>query len=161
MSVSQYKQSVLIFCTAILLTGCLVTGTKSERTLKEDAAQKLGVDINKLVVDSSGLEWVVRNEGMGERPKKGDGIAAHYTGYLLENGKTFDSSYKRGRPFVTPIGVGKVIKGWDIAFLDMRPGEKRVLFIPPDLAYGERGAGKKIPPDAVLVFDVELVRVIK
>ncbi|MCF6283431.1 MAG: FKBP-type peptidyl-prolyl cis-trans isomerase [Candidatus Polarisedimenticolaceae bacterium] len=79
------------------------------------------------------------------------------TGYLLENGKKFDSSHDRGKPFITPIGVRRVIKGWDIAFQNMRVGEKRVLFIPPELGYGRRGAGRDIPPGASLVFDVELI----
>ncbi len=164
----QYKQRLLVIfvlCAAFLLAGCLGVGSKSggisDFFLKEIAAQKLSVDINKLVVDKSGLEWIVRKEGKGDKPKKGEGIVAHYTGYLLENGKKFDSSYDRDRPFVEAIGVGKVIKGWDIAFQDMRVGERRVLFIPPELGYGERGVGQKIPPDAALVFDVELIRIIK
>jgi len=168
MHVSQNKQSslvIVVLCAIFLLAGCLGTGTKSSGlsnfALKENAARKLSVDINKLVIDSSGLEWIVRKEGKGDKPKKGEGIVANYTGYLLENGRKFDSSYDRDRPFVEAIGVGKVIKGWDIAFLGMRVGERRVLFIPPDLAYGARGVGQKIPPDAALVFDVELIRIIK
>ncbi len=156
---------IVVFGIAFLLAGCLGSGAKSrglsDFLLKETAAQKLNVDINKLVVDRSGLEWIVRKEGRGDKPKKGEGIVTHYTGYLLENGEQFDSSHDRGRPFVEAIGVGKVIKGWDIAFLGMRTGERRVLFIPPELGYGERGAGQKIPPGAALVFDIELIRIIK
>ena len=164
MNMSQCKQSlpiVLILCATILLTGCIGAELKSDASLKEEITQKLGVDLKALIVGEDGLEWIIRKEGAGELPKKGQGIVTHYTGYLLENGKKFDSSHNRGRPFVTPIGVGKVIKGWDIMFLDMRAGEKRVLFIPPKLGYGERGAGQSIPPDATLVFDVELIRIIK
>jgi len=168
MHVSQYKQNslvIVVLSAVFLLAGCLGAGAKSSGlsnfALKENAARKLNVDINKLVIDSSGLEWIVRKEGKGDKPKKGEGIVANYTGYLLENGRKFDSSYDRDRPFVEAIGVGKVIKGWDIAFLGMRVGERRVLFIPPELAYGDRGVGQKIPPDAALVFDVELIRVIK
>lgn len=167
MLVLQPKQcflTIVLFCTLLLLAGCAGTEKHSGASLfalKENAARKLSVDINRLVVDGSGLEWIVRKEGKGDKPKKGEGIVAHYAGYLLETGKKFDSSYDRDRPFVEAIGVGKVIKGWDIAFLGMRAGERRVLFIPPELAYGERGVGDKIPPNAVLVFDVELIRIIK
>jgi peptidylprolyl isomerase len=149
----------LILIAAAMLAGCLGVGTKSYQSQKEQIAKRLGIDLKALVVHSSGLEWVVRKEGTGERPKKRDRISAHYTGYLLENGKKFDSSHNRGKPFFTPIGVGRVIKGWDIAFQDMRVGEKRVLFIPPELGYGMRGAGRDIPPGASLVFDVELIRI--
>lgn len=164
MSVSQHKPSlpiVFILCIAVFLTGCLGVGIKSDLLLKEEIAQKLGVNFKKLVIGEGGLEWIVRKEGTGEQPQKGEGIATHYTGYLLENGEKFDSSHDRDRAFVTPIGVGKVIKGWDIMFLDMRIGEKRVLFIPSELGYGEQGAGQSIPPGATLVFDVELIRIIK
>ncbi|MFC1602240.1 FKBP-type peptidyl-prolyl cis-trans isomerase [Pseudomonadota bacterium] len=168
MHISKYRQGFLVamlLSAVFLLTGCFAIGTSPDGVslfaLKENAARKLSVDINQLVIDSSGLEWIVRKEGKGDKPKKGEGIVANYTGYLLENGKKFDSSYDRDRPFVEAIGMGKVIKGWDIAFLGMRAGERRVLFIPPELAYGERGAGQKIPPNATLVFDVELIRIIK
>lgn len=122
-------------------------------------AEQIGVDLGDLVKHESGLQWIVREEGEGGPPVNGDQISAHYTGYLLD-GKKFDSSVDRGQPFNTAIGVGRVIKGWDIAFTDMKIGEKRVLFIPPELGYGSRGAGGLIPPDATLVFDVELIDIL-
>lgn len=105
---------------------------------------------------ASGLRYVVHKEGTGERPKKGTEIKAHYTGTLL-TGTKFDSSRDKGRPFSFQVGVGRVVRGWDEAFLDMRKGEQRTLIIPPELGYGRRGAGPRIPPNATLVFDVELV----
>nr|MBF0222516.1 peptidylprolyl isomerase [Desulfobulbaceae bacterium] len=105
----------------------------------------------------SGLKYVVTQKGTGSTtPKTGDNVTAHYTGTLID-GKKFDSSVDRGKPFQFPVGMSRVIKGWDEAFLTMTKGEKRTLIIPPDLGYGSRGAGAAIPPNATLVFDVELI----
>ena len=106
---------------------------------------------------NSGLYWVVNQEGKGDKPASGTKIRAHYAGRLLSNDQKFDSSYDRGEPIQFEVGVGQVIKGWDQALSNMRKGEKRTLIIPPELAYGSRGAGGVIPPNAWLVFDVELV----
>jgi peptidylprolyl isomerase len=105
----------------------------------------------------AGMYFVITEEGKGETPETGTTISVHYTGRLLENNKKFDSSYDRGEPIKFEVGTGKVIKGWDEALIRMKRGEKRTLIIPPDLAYGEQGAGGVIPPNAWLVFDVELV----
>lgn len=105
----------------------------------------------------SGLHYIVTKEGSGDAtPKVGDSVTAHYKGTLL-NGVKFDSSYDRGDPFVFQVGLGRVIKGWDEAFLAMRKGEKRTLIIPSELGYGSRGAGGSIPANATLLFDVELL----
>ncbi len=96
-------------------------------------------------------------EGTGDREvKSGDEINVHYTG-TLTNGIKFDSSLDRGEPFTFTIGVKQVIQGWEQGLLGMKVGEKRKLTIPSDLAYGERGAGASIPPNATLIFEVELV----
>lgn len=104
----------------------------------------------------SGLRYVVDQPGAGEKPHRGQRIKAHYTGTLL-SGKKFDSSVDRGQPLQFKVGIGQVIRGWDEALLDMAPGEKRTLIIPSNLGYGSTGAGKDIPPNATLVFEVELV----
>jgi len=105
----------------------------------------------------SGMYFVITEEGEGDKPKSGNSITAHYSGRLFANDKKFDSSYDRGEPIQFEVGVGRVIPGWDEALIDMKRGEKRTLIIPPNLAYGEQGAGGVIPPNAWLIFDVELV----
>jgi peptidylprolyl isomerase len=125
----------------------------------EEFKKSLDADLPNAVTTDDGLKYIVKKEGDGAQPKVGDTIVAHYTGYLMD-GTKFDSSVDRGQPFRTPIGVNRVIKGWDEAFLGMKEGEKRRLIIPPDLGYGPQGAGGVIPPNATLVFDVELLQVI-
>lgn len=104
----------------------------------------------------SGLHYVVEKEGVGEPPAQGQMVTAHYHGTLL-NGKVFDSSVDRGKPFSFPVGMGRVIKGWDEAFLEMRKGEKRKIILPAEIAYGLRGSPPVIPANSILVFDVELL----
>ncbi|MFN7678728.1 MAG: FKBP-type peptidyl-prolyl cis-trans isomerase [Cyanobacteriota bacterium] len=106
---------------------------------------------------ASGLQITDVVVGDGEEAKPGQTVSVNYRG-TLRNGKEFDSSYGRG-PFSFPLGAGRVIKGWDEGVAGMRVGGKRQLVIPPDLAYGSRGAGGVIPPDATLLFDVELLSV--
>lgn len=106
---------------------------------------------------ASGLKYVVLAEGKGDKPKKGQSITAEYTGWLTD-GTKFDSSKDHPGEFSFEVGIGRVIPGWDEALLDMKPGESRKLIIPPALAYGERGAGGVIPPNATLIFEVKLVK---
>jgi len=106
----------------------------------------------------SGLKYVDEVVGTGESPSPGKFVRVHYTG-RLENGTKFDSSVDRGQPFEFPIGVGRVIKGWDEGVMTMKVGGKRKLIIPPDLGYGAFGAGDRIPPNSTLIFDVELLGV--
>ncbi|CAH2030245.1 FKBP-type peptidyl-prolyl cis-trans isomerase [Trichlorobacter ammonificans] len=112
------------------------------------------------VTTASGLKYIDRVVGTGVAPEKGNLVTVHYTG-TLENGKKFDSSVDRGRPFSFVIGTGQVIKGWDEGVMGMKTGGKRRLIIPASLGYGARGAGGVIPPNATLHFDVELLDVRK
>lgn len=107
---------------------------------------------------AGGLKTEVLREGIGLGAKSGDTVAVHYTGTLTD-GKKFDSSLDRGQPFSFKLGAGLVIQGWDKGLLGMKVGEKRKLIIPPELAYGERGAGGMIPPGATLIFEVEMLEI--
>lgn len=110
----------------------------------------------------SGLQIIDAEVGTGAAPKTGQICVMHYTGWLYENGEKgakFDSSKDRGQPFEFPLGVGRVIGGWDEGVATMQVGGKRTLIIPPELGYGARGAGGVIPPNATLIFEVELLDV--
>ena len=108
----------------------------------------------------SGLAYVDLVKGNGAAPTSGKNVTVHYTGWL-ENGTKFDSSVDRGQPFTFRIGAGEVIPGWDEGVMSMRVGGKRKLIIPPQLGYGANGAGGVIPPNATLIFEVELLDVAK
>ncbi len=114
----------------------------------------------KTITTPLGLKMIDTKVGIGAQPKKGQTVVVDYTGWLYENGAKgakFDSSVDRGYPFMFKIGEGQVIQGWDDGVATMKVGGKRTLIIPPGLAYGSRGAGGAIPPNATLMFDVELL----
>ena len=126
----------------------LVLSMAMLQAMAEDAVTELKIE----VVQS------VAAEDCKEKSASGDTLHMHYTGTVLE-GAEFDSSVKRGKPFTFPLGGGRVIKGWDQGLLAMCAGEKRKLVIPPDLGYGDSGAGDKIPGGSVLIFEVELIKI--
>jgi FKBP-type peptidyl-prolyl cis-trans isomerase FkpA len=110
----------------------------------------------------SGLQFEDTVVGSGDVARAGQRVSVHYTGWLYNNGEQggkFDSSKDRGQPFVFPLGAGHVIKGWDEGVQGMAVGGTRRLVIPPELGYGARGAGGVIPPNATLLFEVELLAV--
>ena len=116
------------------------------------------------ITTKTGLSYIITQEPAesAQQPEKGDLVQVHYTGWLDVNGQPgalFDSSVERKTPFEFPVGVNYVIKGWDEVVLDMRVGEKRRVFIPSKLGYGEMGAGAIIPPHANLIFDIELLAI--
>ena len=132
------KLSTLFFCTVLLVLlvacGCDPTNRKVQIGVKK------------------------RVENCVRKSKRGDSLSMHYAG-TLEDGKEFDSSYSRNAPFTFTLGAGHVIRGWDQGLMNMCEGEKRRLVIPPELAYGERGAPPSIPGGATLIFEVELIKI--
>jgi peptidylprolyl isomerase len=121
-------------------------------------SKSIAMDNENQVTTPSGLKYVEITEGTGDTPAKGQTVSVHYTG-TLESGKKFDSSRDRNQAFEFQIGEGQVIKGWDEGLSTMKVGGRRKLIIPADLGYGARGAGGVIPPNATLVFDVELLKI--
>lgn len=146
----QQKTSIAIaFAAAALLAlGCAGPALDDGKETKMSTEAK--------VTTASGLKYTDLKVGDGALAKAGDTVQVHYTG-TLESGKKFDSSRDRGTPFEFQVGVGQVIKGWDEGIAGMKVGGQRTLVIPPDLGYGASGAGGVIPPNATLIFDVELV----
>lgn len=135
-----------------------LVGASSLITLTATTAFAAG----ETMTTASGLQIIDTQPGAGASPKTGQICVMHYTGWLYENGakgKKFDSSLDRGEPFEFEIGVGQVIKGWDEGVASMKVGGKRTLIIPASLGYGARGAGGVIPPNATLLFDVELLAI--
>ncbi len=153
--------------TALLLSAAFVAALAAAPALADDpkptpapGAEKKSE--SKMTKTPSGLQYEDTKVGTGASPQKGQMAVVHYTGWLWENGakgKKFDSSVDRGTPFSFPVGKGQVIKGWDEGVATMKVGGQRILIIPPDLGYGSRGAGGAIPPNATLIFEVELIEI--
>ncbi len=117
----------------------------------------------EFITRPDGLQYHIERPGSGDHtPSPGDVVEVHYSGWLDDGGKQgkqFDSSHDRGRPFSFIVGVGQVIKGWDESLLEMHEGEIRYVILPPQLGYGEKGFGKEIPPNAFLRFKIELIKI--
>ncbi|MBT8252417.1 MAG: peptidylprolyl isomerase [Bacteroidia bacterium] len=128
---------------------------ETERAAREGELEKLATGFQKT---ESGLRYQILQDGEGQKASKGQVVSVHYKGQLAD-GTVFDSSYKRNQPIDFPLGVGQVIPGWDEGIGLLKVGDKARFVIPSDLAYGSRGAGGVIPPDATLIFDVELMDV--
>ncbi len=126
-----------------------------QKRIAEEALEKLAAGFQKT---ESGLRYQIIQKGSGTQAEKGKKVSVHYQG-ALENGQVFDSSYKRKQPIDFTLGVGQVIEGWDEGIALLKVGDKARFVIPSYLGYGSRGAGGVIPPDATLVFDVELMDV--
>jgi|RhiMethySRZTD1v2_1073278.scaffolds.fasta_scaffold181101_2 FKBP-type peptidyl-prolyl cis-trans isomerase len=138
-------------------TGVGATVTGDAPAAATPAPEAAGGKVHKL---ASGLQYEDVVVGSGKMAEPGMNVSVHYTGYLTDEAKTkFDSSLDRGQPFQFQLGAGQVIQGWDEGVKGMRIGGKRKLTIPPDLGYGARGASGVIPPNATLLFDVELIDV--
>ena len=138
--------------TSFLLLACLTISSLGDDPINPETMKKT----------ESGLRYHDTKVGNGAKPEAGQTCVMHYTGWLWEDGKKgmkFDSSVDRGETFAFKIGKKQVIKGWDEGVMSMKAGGKRLLLIPPSLGYGQRGAGGVIPPDATLLFEVELIRV--
>lgn len=131
---------------SVVIVGFSVSGFSSPALAEEEQP----------TVTASGLQYVDLVKGTGREAHVGETASVHYTGWL-KDGTKFDSSVDRGQPFQFRLGAGRVIKGWDEGVVGMNIGSKRKLTIPPHLGYGARGAGRVIPPNATLIFDVELL----
>ena len=156
------------FPRAVVLVGLALVTTMAgvfavaPSTAMAQAGNQAGNQVGKTMTTSSGLQITDSKIGTGAAPKSGQTCVMHYTGWLYENGakgKKFDSSLDRGQPFEFPLGQRRVIAGWDEGVASMKVGGKRTLIIPPALGYGARGAGGVIPPNATLIFEVELLDV--
>ena len=144
------------FALALLTAVALTDITATPATAQTPPAK------GSTVTTPTGLQVTDSTVGTGASPQRGQRCVMHYTGWFYKDGvkgAKFDSSVDRGEPFEFVIGVGQVIKGWDEGVASMKVGGKRTLIIPPDLGYGARGAGGVIPPNATLIFDVELLGV--
>lgn len=164
MSRKQWLVSVVLSLTMVAFAACGPETAQEEASVATSVASASQSATTQntegtTVKTASGLAYTETKAGDGPAPKAGDIVSVHYTGKLTD-GKKFDSSVDRGEPFQFPLGAGRVIKGWDEGIALMKKGGKAILTIPPELGYGARGAGGVIPPNATLVFEVELVDIL-
>jgi len=139
-----------------MLSGLSAATQEKAQAQRQADTQKINSDYPNAQESASGIRYIIQKNGSGAKPKSGSEVSVHYTGKLLD-GTVFDDSHSRGNPIEFPAGGGRVIKGWDEMVLDMQLGEKRLVVIPPELAYGDREVGGVIPANSFLVFEMELV----
>ena len=154
---AQFKADQAAF-DALLKENTLSAAGKAKSQRDSDIAE-INAKYPGAIQTPSGIKYIIQKQGTGIKPAAGKTARVNYRGYLL-SGQVFDSTDMQGRPFEFPVGAGRVIRGWDETVIDMKIGEKRLVIIPPELAYGERGAGNgAIPPNSFLIFEMELIGV--
>lgn len=149
---------IIILIAIILIAGFFYFIQPKNTNMPTNQNQQEQENQNSTSFDIQGMKVEILQEGSGEPVKQGDKITVDYAG-AFEDGTKFDSSIDRGQPFVFTLGQNSVIQGWELGAVGMKVGEKRKLTIPPELAYGEQGAGEIIPPNATLIFEVDLLSV--
>jgi len=158
-----FKSASILLCLSLVLSGC------SQQDTSPDTAAVAASDTAVIQTEQSAgvteLQVTDVVKGEGATANAGQDVVVHYTGWLYQpgepdnKGKKFDSSLDRGQPFVFPLGGGRVIQGWDQGVAGMQVGGKRLLVIPPEMGYGATGAGGVIPPNATLIFEVDLLEI--
>lgn len=155
MTFDWWKLLLFIFCFIFVLGGVMLLNKDNDKAL--DTSLEVSQN-SPMPEDTSGLKIEDIKVGTGAEAVDGKKITVHYSGTLTD-GTKFDSSYDRGTPYDLTLGAGEVIRGWDLGLVGMKVGGKRKLTIPANLGYGEAGAGDVIPPNATLIFEVELLKV--
>ena len=148
------KDIIIVIVIILIIAGGFYLLMQPRSNVKQEQQQ------NSTSYEIQGMKVEILKEGTGDGAQKGDGIEVHYVG-TLTNGTKFDSSVDRNEPFPYVLGKNQVIQGWELGLVGMKVGEKRRLTIPPELGYGARGAGSVIPPNATLVFDIEMLKIDK
>ena len=151
---------IIAVCASVSFAQMKKRAVRKRTTITKRKTIKKMTELTKpqAVTTASGLTYIITKHGDGAPLKAGDNIIVNYTG-LLTNGAKFDSSLDRNEPFSFPLGAGRVIKGWDEGFQKLRIGDHAMLIIPPSIGYGARGVGGVIPPNATLIFIVEVIGV--